>query len=67
MNTAADGVPGLRTASACRTAGTVLTEQTDAVAKDATGYGADLGTAATKYRDTDDTAATAVAQTMPVG
>ena len=67
LNTAADGVPGLRTASACRTAGSALAQQTAGVAKDATGYGSDLGAAAAEYRDTDDTAATAVDGAMPGG
>ena len=48
-------------AAACRTAGTVVTQQADA----ATGCGADLGATVANYRGTDAAAATEVAGAMP--
>lgn len=65
LRTAAGSVTGLRTADACRAAGTNLVGQRDAVAKDATTFGTDLAGAAVRYRQTDAQSATAVADAMP--
>lgn len=63
--TAAGGATGLRTAEACRAAGTNVVGQRDAVAKDATAYSTDLAAVAVRYRQTDAHSPTAVVGTIP--
>ncbi|WP_066901764.1 type VII secretion target [Mycolicibacterium houstonense] len=67
LNTAAGGVNGLQTASACRAAGSALAERTAAAAADATSFGSNLDAAVAKYRATDSASGNTVAGAMTGG
>ncbi|OBB13767.1 hypothetical protein A5761_19240 [Mycolicibacterium setense] len=64
LNTAARGLNSLQTASACQAAATALAERNTAAAADAASLGANLDTAAAKYRATDSAAAGGIAGAM---